>query len=71
MQLTRLNAVFEKISCLEHPAEYVGDIGAATGGLLIASATYALQSGLNESNKALLWSSADSEQRMALCLERA
>jgi len=71
LQMTRLNTVFESLTSLEHPAEYVGDIGAATGGLLIASATNALQTGLNPSNKALLWSSADNEQRMALCLERA
>ena len=71
IQVTRLNTVFDKLTSLEHPAEYVGDIGAATGGLLIASAANALQTGLNESNRALLWSSADNEQRMALCLERA
>ena len=71
IQVTRLNSAFDKLANLEHPAEYVGDIGAATGGLLIASATNALQNGLNESNNALLWSSADTEQRMALCLERA
>jgi len=71
IQLTRLNTAFNKLTSLEHPAEYVGDIGAATGGLLIASATNALQTGLNESNKALLWSSSDTEQRMALCLEQA
>lgn len=71
LQVTRLSKVFENLNDLKHPAEYVGDIGAATGGLLLACATNALIEGTNEDNKSLLWSSADSEQRLALCLEQA
>jgi len=71
LQMTRLSKVFENVNDLNHPAEYVGDIGAATGGLLLACATNALTQGTNEDNKALLWSAADSEQRLALCLEQA
>lgn len=71
LQLTRLNKNFEKLKDLIHPAEYVGDIGAATGGLLVACAAMALQSEDSTDNKALLWSSADSDTRMAICLEQA
>ena len=71
IQLARLSQVFENLTDLIHPAEYVGDIGAATGGLLVACAANALAQGNIEDNKALLWSSADNEHRMALCLEQA
>ncbi|VAW59615.1 hypothetical protein MNBD_GAMMA08-2637 [hydrothermal vent metagenome] len=71
LQLTRLNKAFEKMNNLVHPAEYVGDVGAATGGLLIACAATALQQGVLADNKALLWTSADDNKRMALCLKQA
>lgn len=71
LQLVRLNSAFENMNEILHPAEYVGDVGAATGSLLIACATYELLQGNISDNKALLWSSSDNNQRMALCLEQA
>lgn len=70
LQLARLSQVFEKLTNLVHPAEYVGDIGAATGALLIACATNELKQSSDDNNRALLWSSADNNQRMAICLEQ-
>ncbi|MBE9564448.1 MAG: hypothetical protein IMF17_04315 [Proteobacteria bacterium] len=69
IQLTRLNKVFEKMKDLIHPAENCGDIGAATGGLLIACASKAFQHGYNVGEESLLWTAADNGQRMALCLQ--
>ena len=71
LQLSRLNQVFDKLTQLVHPAEYVGDVGSATGALLIASAASAIQDGSNTGSQALLWASATHNQRMALCLEKA
>lgn len=71
IQLSRLNKAFENMSNLVHPAENCGDIGAATGGLLIACAAKAFQHGYNEGDQSLLWTSADSGQRMALSLQQA
>lgn len=70
IQLSRLNNVFQDMSNLFHPAENCGDVGAATGGLLLACATVAFQQGQNTSNQSLLWTSADSSQRMAICLQQ-
>lgn len=71
IQLSRLNKAFANMNNLVHPAENCGDVGAATGGLLIACAAKAFQHGYNEGERSLLWTSADSGQRMALCLQQA
>ena len=67
----RLGTRFENIKQLIHPAENCGDVGAAIGGLLIASASTAFQHGYNKSGHALLWTASDSGQRMALHLQAA
>lgn len=68
LMLSRLGKPLENIKAIDHPAGICGDIGAATGGLLVACATQAYQKGYNIADKALLWSSSDSGQRMALTL---
>lgn len=70
IQLARLGKVFENMGDLIHPAENCGDVGAATGGLLLACATKAFQHGYNTSKESLLWASNDSGQRVALCLQQ-
>lgn len=70
IQLARLAKVFENMADLVHPAENCGDVGAATGGLLLACATKAFQHGYNASGESLLWASNDSGQRIALCLQQ-
>ena len=71
LQLTRLNSVFENMKNLVHPAENCGDIGSATGGVLLACATHAFKHGYNVGNNTLLWASSDNGQRMALTLSPA
>jgi 3-oxoacyl-[acyl-carrier-protein] synthase-1 len=62
----RLHASLEAMRVLEHPAECVGDIGAATGGILISHVAYALGRPNPPAQEAVLWSSADSGKRAAL-----
>ena len=51
---------------LEHPAECVGDVGAATGGILISHVAYALGRPNPPAPEAVLWTSADSGKRATL-----
>lgn len=66
--ITRLAAPFSNLKKLIHPADCVGDVGAATGGLLLACATKAFQWGYNIADEALLWTASDSGDRAALTL---
>ncbi len=68
--LTRLNALLSEIKEVSHPADCLGDIGAATGGILIASAVQALKSGYNIADEALLWTASDDGHRAALCVNQ-
>ncbi len=67
---TRLQKIFSETKEICHPADCVGDIGAATGGLLIASVVRAFQRGYNVSEKALLWTSSDDGHRAALAINQ-
>lgn len=69
LQLPRLDPAFENMSQLVHPTENCGDIGAATGGLLLACATKAFEHAYNYGDTALLWTSGDTRQRMAITLQ--
>ncbi len=68
--LTRLNAVLAALKPLIHPADAIGDTGAATGGLLLALATEAFKKHPAPSATSLLWTSADNGHRMALTLQK-
>ena len=66
--VTRMNRVFADMKNLHHPAENCGDLGAATGGLLILSAMHNLNSEDSKVPQSLLWTSSDNGNRMALTL---
>jgi 3-oxoacyl-[acyl-carrier-protein] synthase I len=67
---TRLPKAFSDIRLLNHPADCIGDVGAATGGILAACAVHALQRGYNIADTALLWTASDDGLRAALCISR-
>jgi 3-oxoacyl-[acyl-carrier-protein] synthase-1 len=52
---------------MEHPAENVGDVGAATGPLMVGLATLGLHKGYRE-GPVLVWCSSDREERGAALL---
>jgi 3-oxoacyl-[acyl-carrier-protein] synthase-1 len=51
-----------------HPADVLGDIGAATGAVLIIIAMYHLQVITKDPESALVWTASDSGERMAVRL---
>jgi 3-oxoacyl-[acyl-carrier-protein] synthase-1 len=65
--LTRLGETLAQMKNLVHPADCVGDVGAATGALLLACAASDIMNN-TESSPSLLWCSSDSGQRIALSL---
>ena len=68
---TRLGTTFEHVKKLIHPAENCGDVGAASGGLLLACASMAFKQGYHMGDEALLWTASDTGKRVALILQRA
>lgn len=66
--LVRLHQKLGAVETLHHPAECVGEVGAATGALLTAHAAFALGRPNPPSNEALLLTSADDGARAALWL---
>jgi len=54
---------------LEHPAECFGDVGAASGGMLLACAVHGFARGYAPAKKALLWTASDDTNRAALQIE--
>lgn len=69
--LARLHAAFAHTAPLSHPAECIGDIGAATGALLLACAVNDFKYSKEPNALSLLWTSGDSDHRMALTLQSA
>lgn len=63
---TRMAKQFDGWRKLVHPADCLGDVGAATGPLLLACATHAFQWGYNTSGEALLLASSDDGARAAM-----
>jgi 3-oxoacyl-[acyl-carrier-protein] synthase-1 len=63
---TRLAKRFEGGRKLVHPADCLGDVGAATGALLLACASHAFQWKYNVTGEALLLSSSDDGARAAM-----
>lgn len=67
----RLHKYISEVGVVSHPADCMGDIGAATGGMLIAIAVQAFNRGYNVSDEALLWTASDNGQRAALCVSKS
>jgi 3-oxoacyl-[acyl-carrier-protein] synthase-1 len=67
--MSRLGNAFSNVKSLCHPADCYGDIGSASGGLLIACATNEFLKNPTKKQHALLWTSLDNGKRMALTLE--
>ena len=68
LMLARLGPTLEHIKKLIHPAENCGDVGAASGGLLLACASKAFQHGHPIGHEALLWTASDTGKRSAISL---
>ncbi len=67
--MSRLGGVFSNIKNIHHPADCYGDVGAASGGLLVACATREFLKNPEKEQRALLWTAIDNGKRMALTIE--
>jgi len=67
---TRLGERLGNPVLLEHPADLLGDIGAATGAVLIIAAMYHMQIMNKDSHTALIWTSSDQGERWAVRLKK-
>lgn len=68
--LARLQDTLKKMKNLVHPADCVGDIGAATGAFLIACATVDILKSSDSICPSLLWTASDNGHRIALTLQK-
>jgi 3-oxoacyl-[acyl-carrier-protein] synthase I len=68
---TRLGEKLEPIVDLAHPADCLGDTGAASTGMLIAYALHAFARGYAPAQEALIWNASDDGARSALVLTSA
>ena len=64
----RLSAELGDDLALVHPAECLGDVGAATGGVLVGCAVQALTRGYAGVPQVLLWTASDGGARASLCV---
>ncbi|MGQ9424392.1 hypothetical protein ACXYTJ_00410 [Gilvimarinus sp. F26214L] len=69
--MSRLAAIVGDSETLCHPADCFGDVGAAVGGLLAASAIHDLEKQGDKARAVLIWTTADGGSRTALRLEPA
>jgi 3-oxoacyl-[acyl-carrier-protein] synthase-1 len=67
---TRHNDFFSPAMMLEHPADRYGDVGAATGAILLAMAAKSLASGIRQ-GPALVWAASDREPRACAVVSMA
>jgi 3-oxoacyl-[acyl-carrier-protein] synthase-1 len=67
----RLGSVLGEVRHLAHPADAIGDVGAATGGILAVAAAQAFARGYAPADAALLWAASDDGTRAAIRLARA
>jgi 3-oxoacyl-[acyl-carrier-protein] synthase I len=63
---TRLPEALSRVQQVVRPVESVGDIGAATGALLLACVCEAFKRGYNPASEAMVWTAADDGKRVAL-----
>lgn len=68
---TQLPDVLGGVSHLLRPVESIGDVGAATGSILLACVCEAFARGYNPATEALLWAAADDGKRVALTVKQA
>lgn len=68
--LARLHESLQTAQDLVHPADSVGEIGAASGALLLVCASAALYQQPPNSAPSLLWTAGDGDHRMALGLRK-
>jgi 3-oxoacyl-[acyl-carrier-protein] synthase-1 len=66
----RVGEALSDVRQVSHPADCMGDVGACSGGVLIALAAHAFQRGLQKSEEALVWASSDCGERAALTVRR-
>ena len=67
----RLTQQLQGVRRLWHPADCLGDVGAATGGVMMGVLGRSFQRGYAPADRALLWAGSDEGQRTALVLARA
>ncbi|MDQ3001371.1 MAG: hypothetical protein M3Y08_08930 [Fibrobacterota bacterium] len=65
---TRLGEKIEPVVELTHPADCLGDMGAASTGVLIAYALHAFHRGYAPAPEALIWNASDDGARSAMVL---
>jgi 3-oxoacyl-[acyl-carrier-protein] synthase-1 len=65
--LTRLGGKLDPV-VLTHPADCLGDVGAASGGILIAYALHAFHRGYAPAGDALIWNASDDGARSAMVI---
>lgn len=68
--LTRLGRQFANLEKLVHPADCVGDVGAASAGLFIAMAEQALARNYGTGDRPLIWCSSNNGERAACLVKR-
>lgn len=69
--LVRLQGRLSEIRQTWHPADCIGDVGAATAAMLTAVTARAFERGYAPSARALLWCAAEDGQRAAMVLSNA
>lgn len=69
MAMARLPEPLGSVGRLEHPAECLGDVGAASGAVLVGLAARALSRGYAPAREALLWTASDGPTRAAVRIE--
>ncbi|MFH1143585.1 MAG: beta-ketoacyl synthase N-terminal-like domain-containing protein [Candidatus Eisenbacteria bacterium] len=62
----RLGERFAETIALIHPADCVGDVGAASGALLLACGVEAFRRGYADTERVLLWTASDERERAAV-----
>jgi 3-oxoacyl-[acyl-carrier-protein] synthase-1 len=67
----RMAAAFEATMLLHHPADCIGDVGAATGGVLMSHAAHCFARSDTLPSNAVLWTSADDGKRAAMRITAA
>lgn len=67
----KLHAALKAVQTLWHPADCVGDMGAASGALLAVVAARAFQRGYAPDGRTLVWAGSDNGDRCAVVLRRA
>ena len=68
---TKLPEVLSTVNHTVRPVESIGDVGAATGGILLACVCEAFSRGYNPASEALLWTASDEGKRVALQAKQA